>query len=124
MIKQLRFPSMAMLSRRQPSLADLEALLDLLPQPALLWDQLAGQFLLANARATELTAYTRLELTALDPEILFHSASPEARAPTLLGSSLADLPLRQGGTMEVMRRSSLTRKILVSGDFEPVSASR
>jgi two-component system sensor histidine kinase AtoS len=126
MIKQLRFPSMAMLSRRQPSLADLEALLDLLPQPAFLWDQLAGQFLLANARATELTAFTRAELTEINPEVLFQPASPDVSGQHPLGSSLAYLPLRQGGTIEVIATliGLDPQKSWCLVTLEPVSASQ
>jgi len=102
MIKPLRIPSLPLLNRRQPSLADLGALIDLLPQPALLWDKPAGHFLLANARATELTAFTRAELTALDPDMLFEPAYPAAASQLSPGSRLANLPLRQGGSVEVI----------------------
>jgi PAS domain S-box-containing protein len=43
---------------------EIQALLDLLPQAALLVDLRSRQISLANAKATELSAYTRAELTA------------------------------------------------------------
>jgi PAS domain S-box-containing protein len=93
---------MPLLNRRQPSLADLAALLDLLPRPALLWDQSAGHFLLANALATELTAFTRAELIALQPETLFESDPSAVATFSSPGSCLAYLPHRQGRSVEVI----------------------
>lgn len=57
--------------RRAPSPADFEALLDLLPHAAVILDAKSKRLLLANAKATELTAYTRAELAGMDFERLF-----------------------------------------------------
>jgi len=61
MITRSQFSSFPGL-RRKPGLAEIEALLDLLPNPALLIDLLSQRLLLANAQALALTAYTRAEL--------------------------------------------------------------
>ena len=64
--------------RRAPSPADFEALLDLLPYSALILDAKSKRVLLANARATELTAYTRAELSGMDFERLSVNPAPKA----------------------------------------------
>jgi PAS domain S-box-containing protein len=63
--------------RRAPSPADFEALLDLLPYAALILESKSKRVLLANARATELTSYTRVELVGMDFERL--SANPAGK---------------------------------------------
>ncbi|MBE0408764.1 MAG: PAS domain-containing protein [Anaerolineales bacterium] len=57
--------------RNRPTLADIEILLDLLPEATLLLDVHEDLILLSNARATELTAFTRAELARLNPESIF-----------------------------------------------------
>ena len=52
--------------RRSSGAEELEALLDLLPHPTLIVDGRDGRILFANAQATQLTAYTRRELTELE----------------------------------------------------------
>jgi two-component system sensor histidine kinase AtoS len=65
--------------RRAPSPADFEALLDMLPDAALILDAKSRRVLLANAMATELTAYTRAELAGMDLERLF--VNPGGKTP-------------------------------------------
>jgi PAS domain S-box-containing protein len=62
MNRSLPIPNISFLRNRQPSLTALERLLDYLPQAGLLLDLEKNQIVLANARATELTAFTRSEL--------------------------------------------------------------
>ncbi|MFU8772192.1 MAG: hypothetical protein ACNA8H_07210, partial [Anaerolineales bacterium] len=57
--------------RNRPTLAEIEILLDLLPEATLLLDVHEDLILLSNARATELTAFTRAELARLNPESIF-----------------------------------------------------
>ena len=64
MNRSLPIPNVPFLRNRQPSLQEVEGLLDYLPQACLLLDLEKNQIVLANARATELTAFTRSELIA------------------------------------------------------------
>jgi two-component system, NtrC family, sensor histidine kinase AtoS len=57
--------------RNRPTLVELEILLDLLPEATLLLDVKEDIILLSNARATEMTAFTRAELSRLSPNSLF-----------------------------------------------------
>ncbi|UCF29055.1 MAG: PAS domain-containing protein, partial [Chloroflexota bacterium] len=66
MNRSLPIPNVPFLRNRQPSLQEVEGLLDYLPQACLLLDLEKNQIVLANARATELTAFTRSELIASD----------------------------------------------------------
>ena len=59
------------LRKHAPTLSDVESLLDLLPQPAVLADLQIKEILLANAKAAALTAYTRSEISNLDLKSLF-----------------------------------------------------
>ncbi|HLD94042.1 MAG TPA: ATP-binding protein [Anaerolineales bacterium] len=52
--------------RRSPGAEEIEALLDLLPQPTIVADSRNGRVLFANAKATQLTAYTRREFSELE----------------------------------------------------------
>ncbi len=54
------------LFKRRSSAEELEALLDLLPYPTMVIDGRNGRVLFANAQATQLTAYTRRELSELE----------------------------------------------------------
>ena len=56
-----KFPGL----RRTPGLAEIEGLLELLPAANLLVEARNRRILLANALATELTAYTRAELSGM-----------------------------------------------------------
>jgi len=59
------------LLRRSPRLAEIEVLLDLFPTPMLLVESRQKRILLANAKATELTTYTRDELSRMKFPMLF-----------------------------------------------------
>jgi two-component system sensor histidine kinase AtoS len=107
--------------RRAPGQADFEALLDLLPYAALLLDARSRRVLLANARATELTAYTRAELAGMDFERL--SANPLGQAALQKSSTEPDtLPLallkrnksQVGIVASFQRLSSQSRWILAA----------
>ncbi|MEX1248437.1 MAG: ATP-binding protein [Anaerolineales bacterium] len=64
--------------RRSSGAEELEALLDLLPHPTLIADRRSGRVLFANAQATQLTAYTRRELSELDlPSLLPDFGTPD-----------------------------------------------
>lgn len=52
--------------RRNPGLPEFEALLEFVPSPALLIDLNNGNILLGNSRATELTAFTKVELSNME----------------------------------------------------------
>lgn len=104
MNRSLPIPSVPFLRNRQPTLAELENLLDYLPQASLLIDLEKKRIVLVNARATELTAFTRVELTNSDignllPFLTNHiqdianSSKPEVYIDTLA--------TRQGATIEV-----------------------
>ena len=56
------FPTLAFGRKTGPGLEEIEALLDMLPHAALLLDTKAYEVLLANARAAQLTAFTRQEM--------------------------------------------------------------
>ena len=62
----LPIPNVSFLRSRQPSLAELETLLDYIPQASFLLDLEKHRIVLANAMATELTAFTRAELIKSD----------------------------------------------------------
>ena len=66
MNRSLPLPNVPFLRTRQPSLAELENLLDYLPQAGLLLDLDKGSIILANGKATELTAFTKEELINFD----------------------------------------------------------
>ena len=90
--------------KRAPNLAEFEALLDLLPQASLIVDHKNKRILLSNAKASEITTYTRSELAGMEFAKLFTGAeytdlwdliSTEALSPTLL------LSRRNKSTLEV-----------------------
>lgn len=62
MNRTLTIPGVSFLRSRQPSLGEIESILDFLPNAAFLIDIEKNQLLLANAKSTELTAFTREEL--------------------------------------------------------------
>jgi two-component system, NtrC family, sensor histidine kinase AtoS len=107
--------------RRAPNPADFEALLDLLPHAALILDVKSKRLLLANAKATELTAYTRAELAGMDIDRL--STNPIGRfLVEKLSGDMEPLPLtltkRNKSQVEIMasfqRLSTQGRWILAS----------
>ena len=56
------FPDLTLLKRRTLELGEFAALLEILPNAAVLVEVKQGEIILANARTTELTAYTRQEI--------------------------------------------------------------
>jgi two-component system sensor histidine kinase AtoS len=104
MNRSLSIQKVPFLRSRQPSLAELEALLDFIPQASLLLDLEKRSIVLANAMATELTAFTRHELVKSNLDQLlpflqnhiqgiYSSSKPEAYVDTL--------STRQGNGIEV-----------------------
>lgn len=65
MIRSPQVPFLPKL-RRNPGLPEFEALLEFIPIAALLVDLNNGKILLGNSRATELTAFTRAELSHME----------------------------------------------------------
>ena len=57
--------------RRAPGLVEIESLLELIPDSALLLDRRSKRVVLANVNATELTTFTRAELAGMQCETLF-----------------------------------------------------
>jgi two-component system, NtrC family, sensor histidine kinase AtoS len=99
------FPGMALLRRRQPTLAEIKVLLDLFPQAALLVDLQLSRVLLANAQAAALTAFTRAELAALDLEALLPGVGQLPRQTGTLnadGGLPASMRLRNGSELQVL----------------------
>jgi two-component system, NtrC family, sensor histidine kinase AtoS len=95
--------------RNQPTLTEIEVLLDLLPEAALLVDVQEDLILLSNARITELTAFTRAELSRLNPESLF----PGLGARGLKGhldqnDSIFSTPIRTHNGSEIIVEVELT----------------
>ena len=92
------------LRQRQPSLADIQGLIDLQAQAAFLVDFQHQRVLLANARATELTAFTRNELAQKSLKDLLPALSSENLPPELARGPLslfANLATRHGTSLEV-----------------------
>lgn len=70
MNRTLNIPSVSFLRSRQPSLSEINSILEFLPKAAFLLDLEKHQLLLANAKATELSAFTREELISIKLEDL------------------------------------------------------
>jgi PAS domain S-box-containing protein len=104
MNRSLPIPNVTFFRNRQPTLAELENLLDYLPHASLLLDLEKKRIVLANARATELTAFTRFELINSDIGHLlpFLSNHIQDRSNTSEPEVYFDtLATRQGSTIEV-----------------------
>jgi two-component system sensor histidine kinase AtoS len=65
------------LLRRNPGLAEIEAILDLFPTATFLADITSNRIILANTKATELTSYTRAELSGMDLGKLFNTSDQQ-----------------------------------------------
>jgi PAS domain S-box-containing protein len=93
--------------RRTPGLAEIEGLLELIPSASLLVEVRNHRILLANALATELTAYTRSDLDGMAfatlieklDESTFWETPAEPPSPTVL-----TLRRRNGARVEVQAR--------------------
>lgn len=104
MNKSFQIPNVPFLRQRQPSLAEIQGLIDLHSQAALLVDLQRQRIILANSRATELTAFTRAELSHKNLNELLPALSNENLPAELAGNALnlfANLATRQGSTLEV-----------------------
>jgi PAS domain S-box-containing protein len=104
MSKPFPIPTVNLRRRRQPGLTELEALLDLYPSACLLIDLGIGKVLLANARATEITAFTRTELASQElavllPKITLEKLKSASELPSQPILSL--LATRNGCAIEV-----------------------
>lgn len=92
-------------------LEDLEVILDLLPQAAILVDLVTLRILLANATATEITAYSRSELIGMDLEKMLTCQDEDAsiREMLLFNGFLSDHPLliatRNGSKTNILASS-------------------
>jgi PAS domain S-box-containing protein len=104
MNRSLPVPNVSLFRNRHPTLNDLEKLLDYLPNASMLLDLDKKRIVLANAKATELTAFTRNELISLDIEHLLPFLSNHIQdlsntsEPEVYFDTLAS---RQGSTIEV-----------------------
>lgn len=105
-----RLSSLANRPPDEPGRAELEALLDYWPQATLLVDRTQNRILMANAKATELTAYTRAELCQLPlPELI----------PTLGGPEGQGVQWRSRTTVEGTLRNRLGGEVAV--ELTPMS---
>jgi PAS domain S-box-containing protein len=81
------------------SINEMQALLDLCPDAVVLIDTRENRILLANSRTTELTAYTRAELTGLDLAILLPAIVNDIPWKGVTPVQSRDMALvRHGGT--------------------------
>ena len=104
MNRSISIPNVPFLRSRQPSLAELETLLDFIPQASFLLDLDKHRIVLANASATELTAFTRTELieSDLDQLLPFLSNHIQDIYTTSKPESYIDsISTRQGREVEV-----------------------
>jgi len=107
MNRSISIPNVSFLRSRQPSLAEIETLLDHIPQASLLLDLEKHRIVLANAMATELTAFTRSELieSDLDELLPFLSNHIQGISSSRNPDSYIDtLSTRQGHGLEVRVR--------------------
>ena len=112
---------------KQPGFEEIEGLVDLLPQASLLIDLESRRILLANAKATELTAFTRAELTELGLETLFPGALVDSFLKDSAGGNFTTKSMiitHNGTRLEVY--ATLTRLSRTShwalASLEPVSS--
>ncbi len=104
MNRSLSIPNVPFLRSRQPSLAELETLLDYIPQASLLLDLEKHSIVLANAMATELTAFTRNELIETDLDDLLPFLSNHIQdiySSSKTESYIDTISTRQGQGLEV-----------------------
>lgn len=105
MNRSISIPHVPFLRSRQPSLAELETLLDYIPQASLLLDLEKHRIVLANAMATELTAFTRAELIDANLDQLlpflsnhiqeiYSSSKPDAYIDTIATRQGAEIEVR------------------------------
>lgn len=96
--------------RNHPTLAETEVVLDLLPEATLLVDVQEDVILLSNSKLTELVAFTRAELSRLNPESLFPGVGAGGLTQRLdQGSSVFSTPIRTHKGSEILVEVELTR---------------
>lgn len=98
--------------RRSANLEEVNSLLDLYPYAALYVDIHNQRILLANTRATELSTYTRSELTRMSLEELFHQLD----WPSVLQDNRQDLTVTP---LTLIKRNATTLEVLAH--FQEVS---
>src|SRR3990172_8505112 len=76
-----RFPALPFLRRRKTNVEKIEKFIDYFPSASLLIDVQENRILLANAKATELTAFTRAEITKLELNTLFPELDAQDFSP-------------------------------------------
>lgn len=107
------------------NISEVQALLDLYSEAAVLLDTRDNKILLANSRTTELTAFTRAELTGLDLVILLPSLDKDVIWKPPGVNQSWDLPLmRHGGTKTDVQFSATfldTQKRLAVISLVPVA---
>ena len=95
--------------RRAPGLVEIESLLELIPDSALLVDRRSKRVVLANVKATELTAFTRAELAEMQCKTLFadggssffegvETGGPSAEPLTLIKRNKSTIEVQVTGT--------------------------
>ena len=107
--------SIANLIRRSPELAEFDAVLTLLPQAALLVDSHSQQILLANGKASELTGFSRAELSEMKLAKLF-GFEP-------VGKKTARLPL-DTQTLELVKHNGSRAVVLLTPVIPPPGGKR
>ncbi len=90
------FPDLALLKRRSLELGEFAALLEILPNAAVLVEVKQGEIILANAKTTELTAYTRQEISQHNLFSLFPELNQQLVTKMLMnGYGSWDLMIRK-----------------------------
>ncbi len=103
------FRSLPNLRRRNLNLNEIEDLIELLPQSSLLLEVDKNQIVLANAKVTELTAYTRVELTSLAIDDLLPGFIDTIRKQT-------DVENKDPIAGEIIKRNGSSEAVLISYD--------
>ncbi|MGD9092910.1 MAG: ATP-binding protein [Anaerolineales bacterium] len=94
--------------RRAPGLVEIESLLELIPDSALLVDRRSKRIVLANAKATELTTFTRSEFADMQCSTLFADSGFNVLEDFETGE-LSSKPLN------LVKRNKAPIKVLVTG---------
>jgi two-component system sensor histidine kinase AtoS len=129
MIRISNFSSLTKHRLKKLDISEIEAILDIIPEATLFLDGRDGQIVGANAAATELTAYTRAELTQLGIGEIFTEADNQDLLTDIRKSigriSYWELTMaKRGGGKIRVRASPITldresEKIVIT--FEPIS---
>jgi len=96
--------------RRNLNLQEIEALLEILPQTAVLLDLGSNKILLANAEATELTAFTRSELVNQKIDSLLPGFTDEIQ-------NSKDGNIQNQITTKILKRNNSYEEVLVTVTF-------